>query len=115
MFDLGSLIEAWEQPYKLECTLIADQVFSGDIYQHRKEAGQIGSKHDAYFNVNHFRSHVGRFAFINDETAKSGKKTIIRERQFGEIIWDREKNILIATHYGTSISREMIYSCMKID
>lgn len=114
MFDLVGIVEAFEQPYKMECILIADQVFKGDKNQHREEAGQIGSKHDAYFNSKYFNSYVGRFMYMNNEVARSGDKIIIREYGFGEIIWDKETNILKAVHYGTSIDREMHYSCKKI-
>lgn len=114
MFDLYDIVETFEQPYKMECVLIADQVFKGNRNQHRKEAGQIGSKHEAYFNATHSYSYVGRFWYINDEVARSGDKIIVREHGFGEIIWDKETNILKAVHYGTSIDREMLYSCKKI-
>lgn len=114
MFDfLGSIIEVYQQPYRMECTLIADNVSTGNKEKHREEAGLIGDKHNAYFNIYHHSAKVGRFWFINNEVAKRGDTIIIREDGFGEITWNSKTNILTAAHYDTCIDRKMIYSCIK--
>ncbi|MDI5834458.1 hypothetical protein [Shewanella xiamenensis] len=111
MIDLPYL-ETYEQPYKMECKLLNDRVFNGDIKLHRQQAGEIGSVHEAYFNTLDSISYVWPFQFVKHEVIKTDDKITIHERGFGTLTFDPKLKVLKASHYGTTIEREMTYSCV---